>query len=168
MNYTNKMNYRVLIMSLFSVILSFFGCGKNTKENQGNFPFVAKRIKINQLNRELKLLQEGKTEYDFIGITSNGIDCIYFMKENDVFQIEFEAMIEPQIPYIEKLKDFAISKNFNHKMISYGNKPEYDAKEAPVIRIETNLKLNEVAEIGSLIQSEIFGNNSNIEFDVVP
>ena len=162
------MNYKVLIMGLFSIILSFWGCGKNTKENQANFAFVAKKIRINQLNEELKLLQEGKTEYDFIGITSNGIDCIYFIKENDVFQIEFEAMIKPQVPYIEKLKDFALSKNFNHKMASYGNKPQYDEKEAPVIRIETNLKLNEVAKIASLIQSEIFGNNSNTEFDVVP
>src|SRR5690606_21498923 len=104
------MNYKVLIMGLFSIILSFLGCGKNPKENQGNFTFVAKKIKINQLNEELKLLKEGKTEYDFIGITSNGIDCIYFIKENDVFQIEFEAMIEKQISYIEKLKDFALCK----------------------------------------------------------
>lgn len=162
------MNYKVLIMGIFSVILTFFGCGKNTKENQRNFEFVAKRIKINNLNEELKLLQEGKTEYDFIGITSNGIDCIYFIKENDVFQIEFEAMIEQQIPYIKKLKDFAVSKNFNYKMTSSANKSQYDGKQAPIIRIETNLDLNKVAEIVSLIQSEIFGNNSNTEFDVVP
>jgi len=155
-------------MGIFSVILSFFGCGKNTKENQRNFEFVAKRIKINNLNEELKLLQEGKTEYDFIGITSNGIDCIYFIQENDVFQIEFEAMIETQVPYIKKLKDFAVSKNFNYKMSSSGNKSQYDGKQAPIIRIETNLELNKVAEIGSLIQFEIFDNNSNTEFDVVP
>ena len=39
---------------------------------------MAKKIKIDALNDEIQKLQNGQTEYDFIGITSNGIDCVYF------------------------------------------------------------------------------------------
>jgi hypothetical protein len=44
------------------------------------------------MNFEVTLkLQNGKTEYKFIGITGNGIDCIYFVYSGK-FNIEFEAM----------------------------------------------------------------------------
>ena len=60
---------------------------------------VAERIKMKELQRALLELQSGKTEFQFIGITSNGIDCIYFVFENERFNIEFEAMESDQLPY---------------------------------------------------------------------
>jgi len=149
-------------MGILSSIFGLFGCKNNNS-------FVAKQITINQLDKELELLKAGKTEFDFIGITSNGDDCIYFVKSNDKFNIEFEAMAETQIPYIEKLKEFANSKGFRHIMTTYGNKPLYNSvKQAPVLQIETNTDMTETVKIGKEIQRSIFGNNSETKYDVVP
>jgi len=150
-------------MGILSSIFGMFGC----KSNRATF--VAKQITIAQLDNELELLRAGKTEYDFIGITSNGIDCIYFVKNNGKFNIEFEAMVETQIPFIEKLKEFADKKGFRHKMTTYGNKPRYNSDTpAPVLLIETNTDLKETARLGAEIQSLIFGNSNETKYDVVP
>ena len=114
------MNRKLLVaMGILSSILGVFGC-KNSKSS-----FIAKQITITQLDKELELCKAGKTEYDFIGIHSRGVDCIYFMQSKDKFNIDFEAMLETQIPYIEKLKEYAESKGFQYKMTTYGNQPHY-------------------------------------------
>lgn len=160
----------LVIMGILSGILSLFGCGnKAHKTNKTeSFNQRAKQIEIIELKRELNLLEQNKTEFDFIGITSNGIDCIYFLKDNDKFQIEFEAMSENQIPFIEKLKMFANQKGYETKMTTYGNKPLYNSSEAPVLRIITNSNLEKTAEIGQKIQKDIFGNQNITKYDVVP
>ena len=130
---------------------------------------MADRIKINGLQKALIKLQSGKTEFQFIGITSNGIDCIYFIYENGKFNIEFEAMVEEQIPYIDKLKSFATSNNFKSVMTTYNNKPKYKSdKFASVLRIETNSTLDEITRLGERIQSEIFINTNETVYEVVP
>jgi hypothetical protein len=137
------------------------GQNKDSKTNQ---PLIqmAERIKINGL-------QSGKTEFQFIGIISNGIDCIYFVYEKGKFNLEFEAMIEEQIPYIDKLKDFASSNNFKSLMTTYNNKPKFKSdKPAQVLRIETNSTLDEIVKLGAKIQSDIFKNNNETIYDVVP
>ncbi len=154
-------------MGILSGILSLFGCGNKTEKTE-NFIQRAKQIEISELNQELKLLEQNKTEFEFIGITSNGIDCIYFVKDKDKFQIEFEAMTEKQIPYIEKLKVFALENGFEIEMTTYGNKPQYKSSEAPVLRIATNSNLEKTAEIGQKIQIEIFNNQRTTKYEVVP
>lgn len=141
---------------------------KDSDTNQ-QWILMAERIKINGLQNALIKLQNGKTEYQFIGITSNGIDCIYFVYENGKFNLEFEAMGADQLPYIDKLKDFATSNSFKCIMTTYNNKPLYKSdKPAPVLRIETNSTLDDIARIGERIQSEIFKNNNETVYDVVP
>jgi len=157
----------IIIMGILSGILSLFGCG-NKSDKTESFIQRAKQIGITELNGELKLLEQNKTEFDFIGITSNGIDCIYFVKDNDKFQIEFEAMTENQIPYIEKLKTFASQNGYETQMTSYGNKPQYNSPEAPVLKILTNSNLEKTAEIGRKIQKDIFNNQAETKYDVVP
>ncbi len=154
-------------MGILSGILSLFGCGNKTEKSE-SFIQRAKQIEIAQLGGELKLLEKNKTEFDFIGITSNGIDCIYFVKDSGKFQIEFEAMTNQQIPYIDKLKTFATQNGFEIKMTTYGNKPQYDAKEAPVLKIITNSNLEKTAEIGQKIQKDIFNNQAETKYDVIP
>jgi len=165
------------IILLMTIIL-FSSCG-NTKEKKISQSRVsstiqqiipmAERIKIDGLRNALTKLKNGQTEYKLIGITSNGIDCIYFIYENGIFNIEFEAMAENQLPYIEKLKDFANSNKFENLMKTYNNKPKYNSdKHAPVLRIETNSSLDNTAELGEKIECEIFGNNKETVYDVVP
>ncbi|WP_143068781.1 hypothetical protein [Kaistella treverensis] len=157
----------IITMGILSGILSLFGCEQKSDKSE-NFIQRAKQIEISQLAEELKLLEQNKTEFDFIGITSNGIDCIYFMKDAGKFQIDFEAMTDQQIPYIDKLETFATQNGFATQMTTYGNKPQYNAKEAPVLKIITNSNLEETAKIGQKIQREIFENKTETKFEVVP
>ena len=151
-------------MGILGGLLSLFGCGNKTDK----IIQQAKQIEIAQLSGELKLLELNKTEFDFIGITSNGIDCIYFVQENGKFQIEFEAMTENQIPYIEQLKSFANQNGFEIQMTTYGNKPQYNVAEAPVLKIVTNSDLEKTAEIGQKIQQNVFNNKAETKYEVVP
>ena len=144
------------------------GQNKDSNTNQQLIQ-MAERIKIKGLQNALIKLQNGKTEYQFIGITSNGIDCIYFVFERGKFNLEFEAMTAVQLPYIDKLKDFATSNSFKWTMTTYNNKPQYKSdKPAPVLRIETNSTIYDIARLGERIQSEIFKNNNETVYDVVP
>ena len=129
----------------------------------------AEQIKIDGLKGALTKLQSGKTEYQFIGITSNGVDCIYFVYENGKFNLEFEAMGEDQLPFIDKLKEFASKNNFKSSMTTYNNQPNFKSdKPAPVLRIETNATIDEITNLGTKIQSEVFHNNGKTVYDVVP
>ncbi|GLB53949.1 hypothetical protein NBRC110019_29900 [Neptunitalea chrysea] len=66
-----------------------------------------------------------KLEYDFFGITSDGIDCIYFADNNGKTNIEFEVITNGQKPYVEKISSFAKKNNYNLIKTTYGNKPHY-------------------------------------------
>ncbi len=157
-------------MGILSGILGLFGCGnEDPSPPKSGDSFIANQIKIHNLTNELQKLRNGETEFNFIGITSNGTDCIYFVQDGPNFQIEFEAMLEQQIQYVEKLKEFSNSNGYKFLMISYGNKPKYNSSgDAPVIRIKTNSDLNKTSEIGSLIQESIFRNTKETIYDVVP
>jgi hypothetical protein len=148
---------------LFAAVTVLLSCG-NPKTR-----LMTERIKISGLKSALTKLNNGQTEFNFIGITSNGIDCIYFINEKGNFNIEFEAMVEEQIPFIEKFKGYAISKNYKFVMTTYKNKPKYKSNgPALVIRIETNSSLDEITMIGTDIEKDIFKNNIEIVYDIVP
>lgn len=123
--------------------------------------FIAKQININQIPEQLELLQQNKTEFDFIGITSNGDDCIYFAKNDGNFNIEYEAVEKTQLPYLEKMKNFATKNNFQFT--------EEKNDGIPYFTIFTNSDINETLKLAKQIQSEVFGNNNNnTEYEIVP
>lgn len=130
---------------------------------------IARRVTLNDLSGELEKLKSGNTEFDFLGITSYGTDCIYFVQAGEKFNIEYEAMTEEQLPYIEKLKTFGDVNGFESSMSSYGNKPHFESNEdAPVIVIRTDSDTIKTVEIATSIQNTIFNNNEWTEYDVVP
>lgn len=165
-------------ISLLLIMATFLlNCGQQNSSKKisnsinANMQIIptAEQIKIAGLQKVLEKLGSGQTEFDFIGITSNGIDCIYFTQEKDKFNLEFEAITSEQLSYIDKLKDFAVSGNYKTELITYNNQPHYKSdKPAPVIRIKTNLSLQEMAKFAEKIQSEIFNNNQETIYDVVP
>ncbi|GAB0155496.1 hypothetical protein CHRYSEOSP005_07570 [Chryseobacterium sp. Alg-005] len=67
---------------------------------------------IKDLYEHLVLLSQNKTEFEFIGINSKGDDCIYFSKEGQNYNIEYEAVEKNQLPYFEKIKSFAFRNNY--------------------------------------------------------
>lgn len=163
------MTQKIIVIGLLSCMIAFIGCQNDPLESNEPTTFVAKQITIDALENQLILLQNGKTEYNFFGITSNGIDCIYFMKEGDKYQIEFEAMNKEQVPYFNVLKDFG--KRINVKTVekTYGNQPNFNAlRKAQVLRFEINGDIQQVSEIGKQIQSEIFENNDHTKYEIVP
>ncbi|MBP6237819.1 MAG: hypothetical protein KA536_16830 [Saprospiraceae bacterium] len=159
-------------LTLLIFIGLIIGCNENSRSNSQqikNGIQMAKRIKIDELKSQLIRLEKDQTEFDFIGITSNGKDCIYFIYENGKFNIEFEAIIESQVPYIEKLNEFAKSSNFETENTTYNNKTQYKSdKPAPVLRINTKTNIDKIVEIGQFIQHQIFKNNKETVYDVVP
>ncbi len=140
-----------------------------TEKTKKKLKFIAKEMKIEELGYELSLFAQNKTEFDIIGITSNGIDCIYFIKNTTNFDIEFEAIAAEQIPFITKLAQFGKENQYSTLIHSYGNKPHYKSdKHAPVIKIVTNSDIKNTVEIATKIQSEIFENNNETRYNVVP
>ncbi|MEI7486328.1 MAG: hypothetical protein WCJ72_02760 [Chryseobacterium sp.] len=64
-------------MNIFKSILNnlkVISANANNEKNQQRF--IAKQITINDLHEQLVLLSQNKTEFEFIGINSNGNDCI--------------------------------------------------------------------------------------------
>lgn len=159
----------VLVLGLVILLTSCQPTKKPVETNTIHPLPMAKKIKINELPNELNKLKNGQTEFNFIGITSNGIDCIYFINENGKFDIEFEAMDEQQIPFIKKLEKFANANNLKTSMLTYNNKPHYTSDyPAPVIKIKAALGLQEIANLGSKIQRELFNNTNQTVYEVVP
>ena len=156
-------------MGLMSSFLSLIGCRNDSSEKKDKNIPVAKQITINELENQLTLLQNGKTEYDFFGITSNGIDCLYFMRDGDKFQIEFEVMDREQIDYFNSLKNYGKTINIETVETTYGNQPNYNSiRKAQVLRLVINADIKKAAEIGKQIQSDIFKNSDSTNYDVVP
>jgi hypothetical protein len=67
-------------------------------------------------------------------------------------------MLSEQVPYIEKLRKWAETNDFESTMTTYDNKPNYPSdRPAPVIHIETDASIETAAKLGSQIEKEIFG-----------
>ncbi|REC51031.1 hypothetical protein DRF62_17840 [Chryseobacterium piscium] len=121
---------------------------------------MKKQNKKNQRQNELKLFLENKTEFDFIGIYSKGDDCIYFAKNGNNLNIEYEAVAKSQVPFYHKLKTFALTNNF---------KIEETANEGiSYLKIKTNTSIEETFLLAKKIQQDIFGNNDETQYDIVP
>ncbi|ANF51378.1 hypothetical protein A0O34_13045 [Chryseobacterium glaciei] len=151
-------------MNIFKSILNnlkVISTNANIEKNKQKF--TPKQIIINDLHEQLVLLSQNKTEFEFIGINSNGNDCIYFAKdeENDIkFNIEFEAIEKTQLPYLKKIKDFAIKNNYSYR--------EEVNDGVPYLCIKTKTNIEETIQLARQIQNEIFGNNENTKYEIVP
>lgn len=129
----------------------------------------AEQIKISDLKSVLTQLENRQLDFDFFGIHSRGDDCIYFVPDSNLYAIEFEAMYKEQLPWIEKLRQFAEQNGYLTEMTTYGNKPHYNTSEpAPVLRIKTRTDRNQTAALGQTIMSKVFGNDEQTIYEVVP
>ena len=142
---------------------------RQEKKRRGLEMPVADNITIRDLPAQLTRLANGQTEYEFLGIHTNGTDCIYLMYYNNMFNIDYEAMTTDQVPYIERLKDYAETNKIDAMMTTYGNSPHYESDAtAPVLQLKTNADLKTVVEIARDIQIVRFGNSEETVYEVVP
>ena len=80
-------------MNIFkSIINSVKTFGKNSGTEKRRDRFTAKQIQLKELAEELKLVLEGKTDFNFIGITANGYDSLFFVRNDRNFNVEFRAL----------------------------------------------------------------------------
>lgn len=157
-----------IIIGVLIVIGLVYFISRNNNGNNQKIQ-VAKQIRLVELESIMTQLLEGKLEYDFFGITSDGIDCIYFANDQGKINIEFEVLTNEQKPYVEKLNSFAERNNIQITKISYGNKPLYsELKEAPVYKLELNADKFQATKIGREIMKKIFNKTEKTMFDVVP
>jgi hypothetical protein len=130
---------------------------------------TAKQIQFLELKDVMEQLLKGELEYDFFGITSDGVDCIYFSNSKEGINIEFEVMSLEQKEFVEKLKGFANENGFSVTQMTYGNKPNYKRlKIAPVYKIELRGDSQKATEVGIEIMKKVFKRNKLTQFDVVP
>lgn len=121
---------------------------------------IAKKIKMSDLHEQLTLFSQNKTEFDFIGIYSNGDDCLYFKKDGNQFNIEFEAVEKSHLSNFEKIKNFATKNNYAFT--------EEMNRDIPCLTIKMNTNIDQTVHVARHIQNQIFGNNENTTYEIVP
>lgn len=161
------MKIGILIGISILIILIYFISKKikgNNLKMQG-----AKQIKLEELEPIMTQLLDGKLEYDFFGITSDGVDCIYFIDNKGKINIDFEVMLDDQKSYVQNLISFAKKNNYQITKMTYGNKPHYSGlKKAPVYRLALHADKHQAIEIGTEIMRIVFNKSRTTTFDIVP
>ena len=148
-------------MNIFkSFINSIKTFGKNTGKEKRRDRFTAKKIQLDELAEELQRVLEGKTDFNFIGINANGYDILFFVKNDQNFDLEFRALKKIQIPYLEIFEKFASKNNFKFETKTLDR--------IPYLSLKTNTSITETVELAKRIQKEIFGNKDDTKYTVVP
>ena len=132
----------------------------NTVTEKRRDRFTAKQIQLDELAEELKLVLEGKTDFNFIGITANGYDSLFFVRNDQNFNIEFRALKKIQLPYLQPLEEFASKNNKDFETEKLDR--------IPYLRIKTNTDITETVDLAKRIQEEIFGNSDTTKYKVIP
>jgi hypothetical protein len=157
-----------IIVSVIVLIGIVFFVSKQSKDSDSNV-FIAKQIKLNNLESVINKLLEGKLEYDFFGITSDGVDCIYFSNDNGKINIEFEVMSNDQKVFVNSFKSFAKKYEYEIVKMTYGNKPQYgELNEAPVYKLLLKGNSYQASVVGIKIMKTIFNKSEMTNFEVVP
>ena len=148
-------------MNIFkSIINSVKTFGKNTGTEKRRDRFTAKQIQLDELAEELNLVLEGKTDFNFIGITANGYNSLFFVKSDQNFNLEFRALKKIQLPYLEPLEQFASKHNIKFETEKLDR--------IPYLSLKTNTNITETVDLAKRIQKEVFGNNDNTKYKVIP
>jgi len=155
-----------LVFGVIIIIFIFLFFRKDKNQIQTSVP---QSIKISELKNILMILQKGDLTDNFFGITTNGDDCLYFVKENGRNYIDYEVISTEQKKYVEELSKFYEKQGLKIVKTTYGNAPSYDeTKEAPVYRIEVNSNVEEIEKIAREVYQKVFQIKEDFEFEVVP
>ncbi|QOW09182.1 hypothetical protein Q73A0000_01835 [Kaistella flava (ex Peng et al. 2021)] len=148
-------------MNIFKSIIKVF---KTLTTNAGTEKrrdrFTAKQIQLEELAEELNRVLEGKTDFNFIGITANGYDSLFFVRNDQNFNLEFRALKKIQLPYLEPLEEFASKHNIKFETEKLDR--------IPYLSLETNTNITETVDLAKRIQKEVFGNNDSTVYKVIP
>ena len=148
-------------MNIFkSIINSVKTFATNTDTEKRRDRFTAKKIQLDELAEELQRVLEGKTDFHFIGINANGYDIIFFVKNDQNFDLEFRALKKIQLPYLEIFEKFASKNNIKFETKTLDR--------IPYLSLKTNTSIPQTVELAKRIQKEIFGNTDATIYNIVP
>ena len=148
-------------MNIFKSIINLVKpSATNTGTEKRRDRFTTKQIQLDELAEELKLVLEGKADFNFMGINANGYDSLFFVRNDQNFNIEFRALKKIQLPYLEVLEQFA-SKNH----IKFETEK---LDRIPYLSLKTNTNITETVDLAKRIQKEVFGNNDRTMYKVIP
>lgn len=148
-------------MNIFkSIINSVKTFGRNTDTEKSRDRFTAKQIQLDELGEELNLVLEGKTDFNFIGITANAYDTLFFVRNEQNFNLEFRTLKKIQLPYLEPLEQFASKNNIKFETEKLDR--------IPYLSLKTNTSITETVDLAKRIQKEIFGNTDGTIYKVIP
>lgn len=148
-------------MNIFkSIINSVKNFRKNTGTEKRRDRFTVKQIQLYELADELNLVLEDKTDFNFIGITANGYDSLFFVRNDQNFNLEFRALKKIQLPYLEPLEEFASKHNIKFETEKLDR--------IPYLSIKTNTGITETVDLAKRIQKEVFGNTDSTIYKVIP
>ena len=148
-------------MNIFkSIINSVKTFATNTGTEKRRDRFTAKQIQLDELAEELNLVLEGKTDFNFIGLTANAYDTLFFVRNDENFNVEFRALKKIQLPYLELLEDFASKNNIMFETEKLDR--------IPYLSLKTNTSITETVDLAKLIQKEVFGNADSTIYKMIP
>ena len=148
-------------MNIFkSIINSIKTFGRNTGTEKRRDRFTAKQIQLDELGEELNLVLEGKTDFSFIGITANEYDSLFFVRNDQNFNVEFRALKKIQLPYLELLEKFTSKNNIKFETEKLDR--------IPYLSLKTNTSITETVDLAKRIQKEVFGNTDGTIYKVIP
>lgn len=142
---------------------------KVTHNENNKSRWRAKNIKIHELAYELELLAAGQQEFDIMGIHHKNEDCLYFSYSDKEFNIEYELR-EPQHSfYIQQLELFAKQNKIRTTRTGANNTPIKNATASPpMLVLHTQSNLAETVRWAEQIQAEVFGNDKETNYEIVP
>ena len=148
-------------MDIFkSIINTFKTFTTDTGIKKRRDRFTAKQIQLHELAEELNRVLEGETDFNFIGITANVYDSLFFVRNEQNFNLEFRALKKIQLPYLELLEQFASKNNIMFETEKLDR--------IPYLSLKTNTSITETVDLEKRIQKEIFGNTDSTIYKVIP
>ena len=157
--------------------LGLAGCDNGGKRAPGTIELpvaqqvqYAEQITIDKLPSVLQRLKDGQMEFDFFGICSHPVACIYFMQENGKFYIDYEAIGANQLPYLDKIRQYAKEQGYPIVDTTYGNTPIdfTEPAHAPVISLRVDADIDSIAIVGARLMQTIFHNTATTPYEIVP
>lgn len=167
------LNYIMIAVSA----LGLAGCDNGGKRAPGTIELpvaqqvqYAEQITIDKLPSVLQRLKDGQMEYDFFGICSSPVACIYFMQEDGKFYIDYEAIGADQLPYLDQIRQYAVEQGYRVFDTTYGNTPiDFDnPAQAPVISLRIDADIDSIAKVGKQLMRTVFHNTDTTPYHIVP
>jgi hypothetical protein len=158
-------NLGIFIRVFTFLIIAFFiiFSNKKAKRVKNNF----KQFTFLDFEALFEALMNSKLKSNYIGITSNKVNAIYFYGVNNKICFEYEVLDELQNNYAGQLVQFAKDKGFEIIKTSYGKIVKHKELEAPVYQIKSNLKKSSAIIIAKEVFIKIFNCDENTTFEII-